>query len=80
MTAIGSFEAKTHLSSLLARVEQGEEFVITRHGVAVARLMPVAPPQGCSALDAVRQLKEFRKGRRMSRRQIRRMIDEGRKY
>lgn len=31
-------EAKTHLSRLLARVEAGEELVITRGGKAVARL------------------------------------------
>ncbi len=31
-------EAKTHLSRLLARVEAGEDIVITRGGKAVARL------------------------------------------
>ena len=41
MTAeIGSFEAKNTLGSLLDRVEQGEEIVITRHGKPVARLVP----------------------------------------
>lgn len=34
-------EAKTHLSRLLARVEDGEEFVIARAGRPVARLVPV---------------------------------------
>ena len=37
---IGAFEAKNTLGSLLDRVEQGEEIVITRHGKAVARLVP----------------------------------------
>jgi len=37
---IGSFEAKNTLGSLLDRVEQGEEIVITRHGKPVARLVP----------------------------------------
>jgi prevent-host-death family protein len=32
-------EAKTHLSALLARVEAGEEMVITRGGRPVARLV-----------------------------------------
>ena len=38
-------EAKNHLSQLIARIEQGEEVAITRHGKAVARLapMPAAP-------------------------------------
>ena len=34
--------AKTHLSAILAAVEQGEEFVIARGDVAVARLLPLA--------------------------------------
>ncbi len=40
---IGAFEAKNRLSALLDQVERGgEEVVITRHGRAVARLVPVA--------------------------------------
>jgi prevent-host-death family protein len=38
---VGSFEAKTHLSSLLQRVEAGEEVTITKHGRPIARLVPV---------------------------------------
>lgn len=41
-TEIGAFEAKNTLGSLLDRVERGEEIVITRHGKAVARLVPNA--------------------------------------
>ncbi|WP_226921439.1 type II toxin-antitoxin system Phd/YefM family antitoxin [Georgenia subflava] len=36
-------EAKTRLSELLGRVERGEEIVIARAGVPVARLAAVAP-------------------------------------
>lgn len=39
--SIGLFEAKTHLSELVSRVERGEEIVITRHNKAVAKLVPV---------------------------------------
>ena len=39
--SIGLFEAKTHLSELVSRVERGEEVVITRHNKAVAKLVPV---------------------------------------
>lgn len=39
---VGVHEAKTTLSRLLARVEAGEEIVIARGGVPVARLVPVA--------------------------------------
>jgi prevent-host-death family protein len=34
-------EAKTHLSALLAEVEQGAEITITRGTTPVARLVPV---------------------------------------
>ena len=40
MNQVGAFEAKNTLGSLLDRVEQGEEIVITRHGKPVARLVP----------------------------------------
>ncbi|HEY3826356.1 MAG TPA: type II toxin-antitoxin system prevent-host-death family antitoxin [Bryobacteraceae bacterium] len=43
MLEIGAFEAKNKLGSLLDRVEGGEEIVITRHGKAVARLVPNRP-------------------------------------
>ncbi|MFT3878818.1 MAG: type II toxin-antitoxin system prevent-host-death family antitoxin [Gemmatales bacterium] len=40
-TTIGSYDAKTRLSELLERVQNGEEITITRHGNPVARLIPV---------------------------------------
>ncbi|HMJ78721.1 MAG TPA: type II toxin-antitoxin system Phd/YefM family antitoxin [Iamia sp.] len=43
MTTVDLYEAKTHLSRLVARVEAGEEITITRAGRPVARL--VAPEQ-----------------------------------
>ena len=39
MSQIGAFEAKTHLSELLDRVELGEELVIAHRGRPVARLV-----------------------------------------
>ena len=38
-------EAKTHLSRLLAEVENGGEVTIARAGRPVARLVPAGPPQ-----------------------------------
>jgi prevent-host-death family protein len=44
---VGAFEAKTHLSALLDRVERGEEVTITRRGLPVAKLVPVKTvPEG----------------------------------
>jgi prevent-host-death family protein len=46
---IGLFEAKTHLSELIARVEAGEEVVLTRHNRPVARIVPFAADAQTSA-------------------------------
>jgi prevent-host-death family protein len=43
MRVVNVHEAKTNLSALLAQVEQGEEVVIARNGVRVARLVRVEP-------------------------------------
>jgi prevent-host-death family protein len=40
MASVNVHEAKTQLSRLLARVEQGEEIIIARAGKPVARLTP----------------------------------------
>ena len=39
MATVNIHEAKTHLSRLLKQVEAGEEVVIARNGVPVARLV-----------------------------------------
>ena len=58
MQEIGAFEAKNKLAALLDRVEAGEEIVITRHGKAVARLVPNAgsidPSQTRAAIERIR--------------------------
>lgn len=41
METVGLFEAKTHLSELIARAERGEEVVITRHNKPVAKIVPI---------------------------------------
>ncbi len=46
MKELAVYEAKTRLSELLAEVEKGEQFVITRRGVAVARLVGAEPSDG----------------------------------
>ena len=45
MVTVNIHEAKTHLSRLLAQVEDGEEVVIARNGKPVARLVSV-PKRG----------------------------------
>jgi prevent-host-death family protein len=41
MIEVNIHEAKTHLSRLLAKVEQGEEILIARNGAPVARIVAV---------------------------------------
>ncbi len=42
MKEVAVYEAKTRLSELLIEVENGEQVIITRRGVAVARLVSAA--------------------------------------
>lgn len=44
LAQVNVYDAKTQLSQLLARVEDGEEIVIARNGQAVARLIPFKAP------------------------------------
>ena len=57
MTTVSVAEAKTHLSTLLDRVERGEEVVITRRGKPVARVSGLEMPKepiDFARLDAFR--------------------------
>lgn len=47
-------EAKTHLSRLIARVEAGEEIVISRAGKPVAKLLPITAPTTLRTPGALR--------------------------
>ncbi len=81
MGTIGAFEAKTHLSQILDKVAAGKEFVITKHGKPVARLVPVRKTAEQPDLDeVVRQIRASRKGRKLGDVTIRQLIDEGRRF
>lgn len=57
MTTVSVAEAKTRLSTLLDRVERGEEVVITRRGKPVARVSRLESPRepiDFARLDAFR--------------------------
>ena len=79
MRAVGTFEAKTHLSALLEQVERGEEIVITRHGKAIARLVPADAVSPRRLEHTVARLKGFRKGRRLGDLSAKALIEEGRR-
>jgi prevent-host-death family protein len=81
MTTIGSYEAKTHLPALLERVARGEKILITRHGQAVAMLVPPSGEVAPAPIEDVFQaMRELRKGNRLGRGEtIRSLIEEGRR-
>lgn len=45
MEILSLFNAKTHFSQLIEKIASGEEeeIIISRHGQAIARLLPVRP-------------------------------------
>lgn len=47
---VSVYEAKTHLSKLLARVEAGEDFVISRNGKPIATIGPAPKRRPIDAL------------------------------
>jgi len=79
MITVGAFEAKTHLSSLLDKVAEGEEVVITKHGKAVARLVGAQALDKARARDAFEQLKALRKSTTLGGISWKELRDEGRR-
>lgn len=57
MAEVNVHQAKTHLSRLLQRVAAGEEIVIARGGVPIARLVPIQRP-ACRVFGADRGMFE----------------------
>lgn len=60
MPSVGAYQAKTHLAELLDRVEGGERITITRHGRAVAELVPALGAPDVTLDDAIDGLRSFR--------------------
>lgn len=82
MKQFGAFEAKTHFSEILGDVINGEKFVITKHGVQVAMIIPYHQQEESAepVKDAIRAIKKLRKGITLGKKlSIRKMREEGRK-
>ena len=76
--SVGAYEAKTNLPRLLDQVERGDTVTITKHGRAVARLVPVS--SRTSMPEAViSALLSARSGVRRGSDSVREMVDEGRR-
>lgn len=84
MTRVTAFEAKTRFGELLERVARGEEVVITRHARPVARLVPEGVPRLDQVRRSVQGLRDLqqrirrRSNARLSAREVRAAIEEGR--
>ncbi|WP_068306486.1 type II toxin-antitoxin system Phd/YefM family antitoxin [Pararhodobacter sp. CCB-MM2] len=80
MREVGAFEAKTHLSELLAAVEAGETITITRRGKPVAQLSPLGkiPAGRAAAIDRIANLRAGLAGG-MTRSEILSARDDGRR-
>jgi prevent-host-death family protein len=78
MLRVGAYEAKTRLSQLIDEAAKGEEIIITKHGVPVVALIPVAGPRQKDPQAAIAAIKDFRRGRRLAGLSMREMIEEGR--
>jgi prevent-host-death family protein len=77
-STVGSYKAKTHLSRLLDQVEQGDTITITKHGRAVARLVP-ADPHNANRDETISALRRARVSTQRGAPSIRDMIEEGRR-
>ncbi|MFP3868706.1 MAG: type II toxin-antitoxin system Phd/YefM family antitoxin [Desulfobacteraceae bacterium] len=78
MPQVGAYEAKTCLAQLLEQVARGKEIIITKHGVPVAVLVPVAGFRSPDPKAAVAAIKALRRGHRLAGLPLRQVIEEGR--
>jgi prevent-host-death family protein len=80
MREIQASAAKARLAELLDQVERGETVVITRHGKAIARLVPDEEARRADARRAMAEIEAARKhAPRVTKEEILAWRDEGRK-
>lgn len=79
MRRIGAYEAKTHLPRLLDEVAGGEAITITKHGVAVAMLVPASTGRSRTIRETILALRMFRGEHSLAGISLRELIDEGRR-
>jgi len=80
---IGAFEAKTHFSKILEKVENGDDFIITKRGKPVAKIIPFIkysnPMTRKEAIEAMREMRKLYRGNPGDD-NIKDLINEGRRY
>ena len=77
---VGAYEAKTHLSELLEKVEAGGEIIITKHGAPVAKLVPVKKEASAEQrAAAIRRIQKLSTGLSLGGLRTKNLINEGRR-
>lgn len=77
---VGAYEAKTHLSELLEKVEAGEEITITKHGAPVAKLVPIKKEASAAErADAIQRIQKLAASLSLGGLKVRDLISEGRR-
>jgi prevent-host-death family protein len=82
MQSVGTCEAKTKLSELLDKVNEGESFTITRHGVPAAYLIRPVQQSKANVREAIAAIRERRRNFAVAfenEPDIKSLIEEGRK-
>ena len=79
MVTIGAFEAKTHFSEIIQRVKNGEEYLVTKNGKPMVKILPV---QDTEEIDnAIKRLMQLRERTvNTTQKEIKEFVNEGRKY
>lgn len=78
---VGAFEAKTKFAALLDAVQKGEEFVISRRGQPVARLIRFdADRSAAERKEIIRRITERAKKMKLGGISLKELRDAGRKY
>ncbi len=79
MQTVGAFDAKTHFSALLDKVEDGEQIIITKHGRPVAKLIPIVSVDREKTRLAIARLNVLKKNHTLGGIDWKTLRDEGRK-
>lgn len=81
MREIQASEAKAHLPQLLDDVERGETLIITRHGRAIARIVPEVDRRQEEVDKAIASIRTLRqRNGRVTVKELLSAREEGRQY
>ena len=82
MLEIGAFEAKTHLSALLEKVQRGMTFYITKRGkrVAILQQYDVQKRHSMSPEKILGRFRAIRKANKSGPESLKELIETGRRF